>query len=169
MGYYVRKISRPKWPNKDYNSYSINNIRADAITGCMKTTHDELSLWKIENKEEDIKAILPIVAGFQRPSTLDIVYLPEEKFDNLGIELVQSNGRTPVKKYEGLHYDAKVNNYKGLGDFASIILGSLEENYKRINEKEVIRIIKSAVEDGTLNSKDLDEHMQKKLGYIEEK
>lgn len=55
MSYYIRKISRAKWP-EDVSEAEVKDVRADAITGCLRTTSDELSLWKVEkigNPEED--------------------------------------------------------------------------------------------------------------------
>lgn len=172
MTYYVRKISRAKWPNNehesdfDYDNFDINELKADAITGCIKTSSNELSLWKIESKDEDINAILPIVAGFEKPNTFDIVYIQEEDLKEAGIELNKTKGRTPVIELQELHYDADVKNYSGLGTFAKIITHALKDNYKRIKEKDVKKIIEKAIADGKLNKEDLDLKMQEKLGYI---
>lgn len=56
MAYYVRKISRSKWQdnplstNEEKALQEIRNVAADAITNCIKTTGNRLSIWRVEEK-----------------------------------------------------------------------------------------------------------------------
>lgn len=167
MSYYIRKISRSKWPKEIANA-KVADVRADAITGCLRTTEDKLSLWKVErigNPEEDL---LPLITGFEKPNRCEVVYIDEKLLIDAKVDLVQEKGNTPLKELQDTHYDAIVNNYEGLGTFAQIILTVLnEENTSvRISDKKVAQIIKSLVEDGKINKEDLNTKMQEKLGYV---
>lgn len=57
MAYYVRKIARSKWQenqlsaNKEQAIEEVKNVKADAITNCIKTTGNKLSLWRVERKK----------------------------------------------------------------------------------------------------------------------
>ena len=126
MGYYIRKISKAKWP-KDVNGITVNEVNADAITGCLRTTANELSLWKVDkigNPEDDV---LPLITGFEKPNRCEIVYIDEMLFKNEGIELKPERGNTPLQDFADTHYEAIVKNYEGLGKFADIILKTLSD------------------------------------------
>ena len=91
MTYYVRKISRSKWQKDPLSEDQkialdeIKGVRADAITNCIKTTGDKLSLWKVENKKDCIDDIVPLIVGFERPDTCDVIYIEESIFEKEGI------------------------------------------------------------------------------------
>lgn len=80
MAYYVRKISRSKWQENQLSTDTkkaleeIKSVKADAITNCIKTTGNKLSLWKVEEKKDSIEDIVPLIIGFERPDTCDIIY-----------------------------------------------------------------------------------------------
>lgn len=63
MAYYVRKISRSKWQENPLSAdkvkalQEIKGVRADAITNCIKTTGDKLSLWKVEEKMIQLRTL----------------------------------------------------------------------------------------------------------------
>ena len=79
MAYYVRKISRSKWQENQLSTDTkkaleeIKSVKADAITNCIKTTGNKLSLWKVEEKKDSIEDIVPLIIGFERPDTCDII------------------------------------------------------------------------------------------------
>nr|WP_300837306.1 hypothetical protein [uncultured Acetatifactor sp.] len=144
MAYYVRKISRAKWQEKPLSSddaeaiQEIKSVAADAITNCIKTTGNKLSLWKVEEKRDAIEDIIPLIVGFERPDTCDVIYISDEIFLEEGISLVQSpeDANTPIESLKESHYNAIVGDYEGLGKFAKIVLRSLV-NHKRFKGKEV--------------------------------
>lgn len=144
MAYYVRKISRSKWQdnplstNEEKALQEIRNVAADAITNCIKTTGNRLSIWRVEEKNYSIDDIIPLIIGFERPDTCDIIYIPEEMFLEEGINLEQSSedANTPLENLKQYHYNAVINNLEGLGKFAKIVLRSLT-NHKRFKGREV--------------------------------
>lgn len=167
MSYYIRKISRAKWP-EDVSEVEVKDVRADAITGCLRTASDELSLWKVDkigNPEEDV---LPIITGFEKPNRCEIVYIDEQLFREQGIEVIQEKGNTPLEELADTHYEALVKNYDGLGRFARVILTSLknDENFVKLSDRKVKSIIKELVESGRLSAEQLNDTMQEKPGYV---
>lgn len=144
MAYYVRKISRSKWQENQLSTDTkkaleeIKSVKADAITNCIKTTGNKLSLWKVEEKKDSIEDIVPLLIGFERPDTCDIIYISDQMFLEEGIALEQSSedANTPLDELKQYHYNAVVNDYEGLGKFAKIVLKSLN-NHKRFKGKEV--------------------------------
>lgn len=144
MAYYVRKISRSKWQEDPLSAdeekalLEVKKVAADAVTNCIKTTGNRLSLWRVEEKRDSIDDIIPLIVGFERPDTCDIIYISDEVFLQEGIVKEQSSedANTPIEELKQYHYNAIVEDYEGLGKFARIVLRSLD-NHKRFKGKEV--------------------------------
>lgn len=144
MAYYVRKISRSKWQEDPLSAdeekalLEVKKVAADAVTNCIKTTGNKLSLWRVEEKRDSIDDIIPLIVGFERPDTCDIIYISDEVFLQEGMVIEQSSedANTPIEELKQYHYNAIVEDYEGLGKFARIVLRSLD-NHKRFKGKEV--------------------------------
>jgi hypothetical protein len=86
--YFARKINRPKWEPKLF--MGPDDIAADAVTGCLKTTGNTLSLWECSNDLADIHRIaLALALGIDtdRIDTIDVVLLPKSAFEGRGFTL----------------------------------------------------------------------------------
>ncbi len=144
MAYYVRKISRSKWQEDPLSAdeekalLEVKKVAADAVTNCIKTTGNKLSLWRVEEKRDSIDDIIPLIVGFERPDTCDIIYISDEVFLQEGIVIEQSSedANTPIEELKQYHYNAIVEDFEGLGKFARIVLRSLD-NHKRFKGKAV--------------------------------
>ena len=144
MAYYVRKIARSKWQETHLSSNEaqareeVKRVKADAITNCIKTSDNKLSLWRVDDKKDSIDDIVPLIIGFERPDTCDVVYISEEVFSEEQITLEQSSddANTPIEELKQYHYNAIVKDYEGLGKFAKVVLKSLD-NHKRFKGREV--------------------------------
>ena len=61
MAYYIRKIARSKWQesqlstDEDEAIEEVKRVKADAITNCIKTTGNKLSLWVGQKGSADKK------------------------------------------------------------------------------------------------------------------
>lgn len=172
MGYYVRKISRPKWPEQynslDKNEEKINDeikkIKADAITNCIKTSQNRLSLWKVENENNSIEDIVPLLLGFTRPDTCDVVYISDELLSKEGIMLEKSvkDANVPIEEMKNKHYNAVVNDYEGLGKFAKVILESLN-TYKRFRKGEIKDKLNDMLDKGEISPETISETLYSKI------
>lgn len=170
MAYYVRKIARSKWQANPLDKDSpnaervIQKVAADAITNCTKTTGNKLSLWKVEEINNTIDDIVPLIIGFERPDTCDVVYISEEELENEGIKLEQSSidANTPIEEFKKLHYNALVNDYEGLGRFAKVVLISLE-NHKRFKGKEVKEKLQEMLENHELEKGMISDKLYEKI------
>jgi hypothetical protein len=98
----VRKVNKAKWINAD-------NVKeppsADAITGCLRTTNNTLSVWRINNETELEDAVLAIVSGQERLDTIDVIVLDDEHFIKCKISTEETEGRTPVEDLKSTHRD----------------------------------------------------------------
>ena len=93
MGVCVRKISKSKWPDEEVLDKQTDEailplLKADALTSCLRTSQDELSLWTVENtNEEEIeKAILALITNsrLERLDRIQVVYFDEDNVKQLG-------------------------------------------------------------------------------------
>lgn len=170
MAYYVRKISRSKWQENQLSTNEkkaheeVKSVKADAITNCIKTTGNKLSVWKVEEKSNSIEDIVPLIIGFDRPDTCDIIYISDETFLEEGISLEQSfeDANIPLDDLKKYHYNAIVKDYEGLGKFAKIVLKSLN-NHKRFKGKEVKKKLKEMLNNHEIEKAMISEKLYEKI------
>lgn len=170
MAYYVRKISRSKWQESPLSTdeikalQEVKSVAADAVTNCIKTTGNKLSLWKVEKKRDSIEDIIPLIIGFERPDTCDIIYISDEIFSEEGITLEQSSedANTPIEYLKKYHYNAIIKDYEGLGKFAKVVLKSLN-NHKRFKGKEVKTKLKEMLDNHEIDKDMISDKLYEKI------
>ena len=170
MAYYVRKIARSKWQETHLSSneaqarQEVKRVKADAITNCIKTSDNKLSLWRVDDKKDSIDDIVPLIIGFERPDTCDVVYISEEVFSEEQITLEQSSddANTPIEELKQYHYNAIVKDYEGLGKFAKVVLKSLD-NHKRFKGREVKTKLKDMLNNHEIEREMISEKLYEKL------
>lgn len=170
MAYYVRKIARSKWQETHLSSNEaqareeVKRVKADAITNCIKTSDNKLSLWRVDDKKDSIDDIVPLIIGFERPDTCDVVYISEEVFSEEQITLEQSSDdvNTPIEELKQYHYNAIVKDYEGLGKFAKVVLKSLD-NQKRFKGREVKTKLKDMLNNHEIEREMISEKLYEKL------
>jgi hypothetical protein len=157
----VRKINRAKWMSGD----SIKEPpAADAITGCLRTTKNTLSVWRINNETELEEAVLAIISGQDRLETIDVVMLDDEYFVKCKISTKDTEGLTPVKDLKNTHRDLCSLDFWTIGMVAEHIIESIKKDkLKRFREAELTKIIKNAIAKNRLELSDLKENIQKKI------
>lgn len=170
MAYYVRKISRSKWQATPLSNDSekaileVKGVSADAITNCIKTKENKLSLWRVEDKNEVIEDIIPLIIGFERPDTCDVIYISEDTFLDEGIFIEQSlkDANTPIEELKQYHYNAIIYDYDGLGKFAKVVLKSLN-NHKRFKGKEVKAKLKEMLDNHEIEKDMISDKLFEKI------
>src|SRR5690242_12787302 len=104
LKYLARKISRSKWEIK--LPEHPNEIRADAITACLRTTQDSLSFWQCKRDEQDIaEVVLALSAPMDKIETIDIVLLDKDTMVSNNLSLEATEGITPVADLRNRHID----------------------------------------------------------------
>ena len=165
MSYLVRKISRGKWPEK---CCKIEELKSDAIAD-LRSTKNTLSFWLIETLEELDNAILAISTG-EKKSDIEttVVICLEETVLKSKFDIECSEGDTSIENLKSTHRDLANLTYKSLGDLATLILESLENEAicKRYSKSEVAKVLVAAYKDKRLDktcNKDLLEQVLKRL------
>lgn len=164
MTYLVRKISKSKWPKKDLANFDISNLRADAITSCLRTTSDTLSTWEIESLELLDEAVLALIANFERIDTIDVAVIETAKITGKGFRLESKLGTTPAEYLKEKHKNVVDLKFDTIGEFSKLIVSCLEDKQVyRYNATRVKTMLKKALEEGRINKELLKEGFYEKI------
>lgn len=164
MSLLVRRINRAKWEQiKDHPS---GDVSADAITNCLKTINNDLSVWRIEAREKLEDALLALITGAatEKLSTLHIVIINEGVLLEKGLKLNNSDGDTLVKDLVQTHKDISGLSYTSLGDVKDLILHCLkaEETSCTFTKVTLRDILKDAIANGRIQVEQLNAELIKK-------
>jgi hypothetical protein len=162
MSLLIRKINIAKWKQIDINTN--DDVSADAITNCLKTSKNTLSVWHIENEIDLDNAILAIVSNQDHLDTIDIVILEQDPIERNNISIVASIGETPVITLKNNHRDIIGLTYSKLGNIKDCIVAKIRDNkHKRYTIASLKKILKSAIDTGILKQEDLKESLRDKI------
>jgi hypothetical protein len=153
MSILVRRINRAKW-QQIINEDDASDVSADAITNCLKTTNNDLSVWKINTIEGLEDAILALITGRQQSklSTLHYVLLEESVVLERGLILKESIGDTVIESLSSTHKDISTLTYSRLGTVKDLILDKLKDNKETFYTKAQLKgILKNAISTGRVN------------------
>lgn len=167
---YLRKITKSKWPKKEnLNQDEIwKHVNADAVTICLKTTKNTLSLWKIESEENIEKGMLAMISNMERPDTVDFIIIKEEIFNKYSFSYNDKEGITPYKEFVNKHRNITNLTYQKMEDVIKAVIDVLmsEKNCYRLKSSKVKDMILEAVEQGKINVMELNPNMREKLGLV---
>lgn len=162
MPFLVRKIEKAKWMQNDV--IGGEDISADAITNCMKTTGNTLSTWQIPVESDVSEALLAIVSGHQHLDTIDIVCLDRNSLESKGLTLEATPGNTPIKDLVDLHVDISKLTYITLGVVGKDIVEEIKKNkVMRYTKGMLKRLLNEAMLKGRFLKDDLNESLRNKL------
>jgi hypothetical protein len=157
----VRKINKAKWFS---DGRVIGDPSADAMTNCLRTTQNTLSVWQINSETEIEDAVLAIVSGQDHLETMDIVMLEDDYVIKCEICTEETEGLTPVSDLRNKHRDLTSLNYWTMGMVAYHIIENIKKDKsQRFTEAKLKKIIKDAIAANRLKLADLKEAIQKKV------
>jgi len=159
----IRKIDKAKWVSGN----SINEPpTADAITNCLRTRNNKLSVWRIKDESELEEAVLAIVAGQDHLETIDVVMLDDKHFAERRISTEESaiDARTPVEDLKHIHRNLSSLNVLTLKVVAEHIMERIKKDYlRRFTNAQLKRILNEALTNNRLRLSDLQESMRNRL------
>lgn len=149
MGFLIRKITKSKWVNvNDAQNKKLDpdDIFADAVTSCLRTSGNTLSFWKIDdiNNEDELNMIvLSLIANSKNEhlSTIDILYFEydEKVFSQKGINFEVSNGDTTIKSCVGKHIDMVKINLKTISVVVELFCDFLNKSQSKRFSKGTVK------------------------------
>ena len=162
MSLLVRKIDKSKWFQADI--CNDEDVSEDAITNCMRTKQNALSVWQITSESEIEEAVLAIVSGHQYIETIDVIPLESQYLRDNGIDCLNTTGLTPVEDLEQQHVDLSNLSYRKLGTIAYHIVNRIKKGkLRRYTVGRVKDLLREAISNGRLRIEDLSDSVRSKL------
>jgi len=160
MSFLVRKISRGKWTIGEQPA----SVNADAITQCLKTDENALSVWKIDSLDDLGKSILAMAAANDYLSKIDVVLLTEEQLRESRITIEETPGITPCKDLASSHRDLSHLNVKDLDAISALIADQIRADQVHTFTLGKLKVILGdAVNSGALLLDELKESVKEKV------
>lgn len=162
MALLVRKINRAKWKQNDILDGAQPS--GDAVTHCLKTLNNTISVWTIDRIEDIANAVIAIAASLQRVETFDVVVLDEDELSENGIEMERTPGVTACTSMVKAHVDLCNVDYAKLGVIAQAIVRSFQAgSVVRFTRGNLLELLRKAVNGGQITSAELQEGVQRAL------
>ncbi|RJP38959.1 MAG: hypothetical protein C4547_03955 [Phycisphaerales bacterium] len=160
----ARKISFGKWRAKPY--LAADAIRADAVTGCLRTRDDTLSFWSCEDTPDDLDQVFLALAtgsSVSRFETMDIVLIAEADLDDAGVVTEANEGDTAVEDLKARHIDLVYLDLDKLAALARIIAARVRVLHARRTAGQLRRLVEDAVVVGRLRPELLNPELGDRL------
>ncbi len=162
MSILVRKIDKAKWLQNDI--ISGEEVSADAITICTRTSKNTLSTWLISDVTQINNAVLAIVTGQHHLDTIDVVCLHQEELQDNGLALEETKGTTPIEHLSDSHRDIVNITYSSLGIIAQNIISAFKDGKViRYTQGMLKKLLRDAISSGELTKNLLSPDIAKKL------
>ncbi len=162
MALLVRKVDKGKWFQNRITEGEEPS--ADAITLCMKTSKNTLSVWRIESDADLPEAALAQVAAGAHLETMDFAVIEETAFVDAGLQFQATPGTTRVEDLVECHRDVVQLTYGSLGQMARLIIDCFKaKKVERFKRQELRDLLVSAIAKDRLVREDLPETIRKKL------
>lgn len=160
MSFLVRKISRGKWTIGEEPA----SVNADAITQCLKTDNNALSVWKIDSLDDLGKSIVAMAAANDYLSKIDVVLLTEDQLLESRIAIEEIPGITPYKDLVSSHRDLSHLNVRDLDAISALIAEQIRsEQVHSFSLGKLKIILGDAVNSGALELEKLKESVKEKV------
>ena len=147
MGYYVRKISRSKWPDKPCD---IKLLKSDAIAD-IRTQGNDLSVWKIDDLSQLDHAALALACSSktEKIESITLVWIDEDEIIRYGIDVDATQpGDTIIPDLAVGHRNFSNLTYGKLGDISNLIMKEIGTDCcKRYTRSTLRDFFKSAFDD----------------------
>lgn len=139
-------------------------VSADAITICLRTDKNTLSVWSISSDSDIEKAVLAFVSSGDNFDSFDVVCLNLESLERQGLLIEQYPMEIPYKSFKDFHFNITQLTYKSLGIVAKQITDEIKEKKdKRFRKSELKKMMKSAIESNLVNYDMLKESLKELL------
>ena len=161
MAKFVRKLEKAVWWDKE-EGQALESLGADALKN-VATDDNELSIYEVE-EDAHLPLILAALSS-RRQHIKDAEYC---LFDGAvlaeaGVKTKRTKGNTSCKLVNGLHYDLVDLTALSLTKF--VLHAAHGGELDSIDKKQVLELIKSYVQSGEIDVKELHAEVKKVLGF----
>lgn len=163
MAFLIRKIDMPCWEIMEQAS----PVNADAITRCLRTKDNTLSVWRVEAKELITDGLLAIASSQDHLRKIDIVVLDEQSLIDGDISIANVPGNSPCEELNDLHRDLAELTVHSLDVISSVVANEIrnKENLHSYTIASLKALLESAVNSGRIEPGSLKPDVRKKLSF----
>ncbi len=166
---YVRQIEKAKW--KPEEKLKVACLPSDAITRCLRTLNNDLSVWQFNFDDDDDKIIdegvLALASGYQKTKieAIDVVLLESRDLKKKHFKITLEDGKTHVKDLVEAHRNISNLTYAKLGKLAKIILKKLYKNIKvgQRTKLDTFKLMIKAFEEKRMEYNKLNKKMRNEI------
>lgn len=163
--YYVRKISRGKWPEENIiNQAGLEDVEADTLTIDLKTDHNTLSVWQVDDDTELDDIFVALGSNMDNISTIFIVKLDQNDLLSRGIVLDDQEGNVPVLGINDKHHNIVNLNYVNMAEIIdTILIGLKEEEWSKRTKSNMKKLLCKAYLEGKLDIDNMSASLVKEI------
>ena len=161
MPWLARKIDRANWDPPSDGSFD-----ADAITGCLRTNDNSMSVWRVasETDLDDVALALIAVNGRDMAESIDIVTISEEYITEQSVKKSPAEGNTLVEDMAGKHVDLTHLSYLNLGCIAEHIRERIAKSAcRRYDKVGQLALLRKAIDANRLDPARLHKNIRQAL------
>jgi len=161
MSFVLRKLDRRA------AFHSVDWVRSGDVAGdalCnLRTQGNALSVWLIDDNRTNLERIIAAVAGGRmKLDKLDYALIESGRLETLGIHMTQEKGMSCDDDANALwHQD--LHNLSGAKLVELAVTMQAHSEFKRVNKKEVGRLIAASIRGGFIDPSRLDDKLLKEL------
>jgi hypothetical protein len=138
-----------------------DDIGADAVTICLKTSGNALSLWTCSEDPADIHQIalaLALGTDKDRVDTMDVILLPKDLFAARGFVFTATPGQTKLDDLKDRHLDMAELTLAKLSEVAHLIRDGVRQNadVHRVTVGMMLNLIIDALDNKRIDEANLD-------------
>jgi len=160
-----RKVTGTQWARKA--DLGDEEVAADTVTKELRTTQNTLSFWSAADDREPWRnAALAMGAAAERLDSLDVAWINREVLVGDGVQVVDSEGETPVTDLRDKHADASRLDAFRLARVATQVARAVRSKppqLRRVTRTELIAMLAEAVEGSRMRLEDLRENVRKEV------
>lgn len=154
MAYLIRKITLSKWKTAIKNKDAA--ISADAITSCLRTSQNTLSVWYAENDIDVEFAKIALLGTLDKVDAIDIVLLDLDSLIGKSLVIKSTAGKTRAKKFSDLHRDISDLTVNEIVTVANAVRETIMNGgLQKLVVADIRKIMKDAVANDLFDRKDL--------------
>lgn len=167
----LRKFDkRSCWATSDKSLYTKQDACADVVTcGDLKTKNNGLSIWKVDNKNEDDikKALLACIIQKDRIEDTNYIIFEDVELKSSGLEFMLSDYETGIAGMDNKHYNMIKLTGSGLTKFAAIMQQKIdiadESCVDTYTQDRVKSLYRHALDNNWIEQKELKKKIAKLL------
>ena len=159
MPNYLRSIRQSRWNTPDWLAPSPNQIQADALKD-LNTKSNLLSVYLAESPQDIDHITIALAATRENVQNLEYALFNDATFQDIGIAISQSPGRTPDWTVNQLHYDlGKLTATQILAVATTVAKGEI----RRKQSKDIGRGLRTAIKNGALDTGTINQTLLAKI------